>query len=59
MLPGSRQSEIEMMAEVFIETARLVARAAPDVRFLVPLVTRETRAMFEEAVYRCNAHELA
>ncbi len=58
MLPGSRQSEIEMMAEVFIETARLVARAAPDVRFLVPLVTRETRAMFEEAVYRCNAREL-
>jgi lipid-A-disaccharide synthase len=58
VLPGSRQSEIEMMGDAFIETARLIARAVPDVRFLVPLVTRETRTMFEEAVYRCNAHEL-
>jgi len=58
VLPGSRQSEIAMMADAFIETAKLVARAVPDVRFLVPLVTRETRAMFEEAIYRCNAHEL-
>lgn len=58
VLPGSRQSEIEMMAGVFIETARLVARASPDVRFLVPLVTRETRALFEAAVYRCDAREL-
>ena len=58
VLPGSRQSEIEMMAEVFIETAKLIARASPDVRFLVPLVTRETRALFEEAVYRCDAREL-
>ncbi|MGE5791479.1 MAG: lipid-A-disaccharide synthase, partial [Bacteroidota bacterium] len=38
--------------------AKLVARAVPDARFLVPLVTRETRALFEEAVYRCNAQEL-
>jgi lipid-A-disaccharide synthase len=58
VLPGSRISEIEMMAATFIETARLVARAVPDVRFLVPLVTRETRAMFEEAIYRCDAREL-
>ena len=58
VLPGSRQSEIEMMADAFIETAKLVARAVPDVRFLVPLVTRETRTLFEEAVYRRNAHEL-
>ena len=58
VLPGSRQSEIEMMGDTFIETAKLVARAVPDVRFLVPLVTRETRAMFEEAVYRCDAREL-
>jgi lipid-A-disaccharide synthase len=58
VLPGSRQSEIEMMGDAFIETAKLVARAVPDVRFLVPLVTRETRAMFEEAIYRCDAREL-
>lgn len=58
VLPGSRRSEIEMMAEPFIETAKLVARAVPDARFLVPLVTRETRELFEEKVYRCNAQAL-
>jgi len=58
ILPGSRQSEIGMMATPFIEAAKLIARAAPDARFLVPLVTRETRALFEEAVYRCDAREL-
>ena len=59
VLPGSRQSEIEMMARPFIETAKLIARRQPEVRFLVPLVTRETRSLFEEAVYACNARELA
>ncbi len=58
VLPGSRQSEIEMMADPFIETAKLIARVAPDARFLVPLATRETRELFEAAVYRCNAREL-
>jgi len=58
VLPGSRQSEIEMMADVFIEAAKLIARASPEVRFLVPLVTRETRELFEQAVYRRDAREL-
>lgn len=59
LLPGSRQSEIAMMAAPFIETAKLVARRVPEVRFLVPLVTRETRALFEEEVYRREARELS
>jgi lipid-A-disaccharide synthase len=59
VLPGSRQSEIAMMAGPFIETAKLIARRVPDVRFLVPLVTRETRALFEEEVYRRDARELS
>jgi lipid-A-disaccharide synthase len=59
VLPGSRQSEIAMMAGPFIDAARLIARRVPDVRFLVPLVTRETRALFEEEVYRRGARELA
>jgi lipid-A-disaccharide synthase len=58
VLPGSRQSEIEMMAGPFIETAKLVARRVPNVRFLVPLATRETRALFEAALYRHDAREL-
>jgi lipid-A-disaccharide synthase len=59
VLPGSRQSEIAMMAGPFIDTAKLVARRVPEVRFLVPLVTRETRALFEEELYRREARELA
>lgn len=59
LLPGSRQSEIAMMAEPFIESAKLIARRVPEVRFLVPLATRETRALFEEEVYRRDARALA
>lgn len=59
VLPGSRQSEIAMMARPFIETAKLIARRVPEVRFLVPLITRETRALFEEEVYRQDARGLS
>jgi lipid-A-disaccharide synthase len=59
VLPGSRQSEIAMMAGPFIEAAKLIARRVPDVRFLVPLATRATRASFEEEVYRRDARGLA
>jgi lipid-A-disaccharide synthase len=58
VLPGSRQSEIEMMAAPFIEAAKLVARRIPDTRFLVPLVTRETRELFESALHRHDAQHL-
>jgi lipid-A-disaccharide synthase len=58
LLPGSRQSEIALMAGPFIDAARLIARRVPETRFLVPLVTRETRALFEEEVYRRGAREL-
>lgn len=58
LLPGSRQSELQYMAETFIETARLIHRSLPNALFLVPLVTRETRLLFENALYQCNAREL-
>lgn len=58
LLPGSRVSELEQMAALFIETARQVAAAIPDAQFLVPLVNRPTRELFESALYRLEAHEL-
>lgn len=58
MLPGSRQSELHYMAKLFVQTARLIAAASPDVQFLVPLVSRETRNMFEEEMYRANCGDL-
>jgi len=58
LLPGSRRSELRHLAAPFIETARLLCGRYPDARFLVPLATRETRELFESAVYQCGATEL-
>lgn len=52
LLPGSRQSEVGMMAELFIETARLLRERFPQAVFLVPLVSRETRNLFEAALWK-------
>jgi lipid-A-disaccharide synthase len=57
-LPGSRQSEVKHLAHTFIETAKLILLQLPDARFLVPLVSRETRGIFEQALYDCDAQEL-
>ena len=57
MLPGSRAHEVEHLAALFIETASRIAAAVPDAHFLVPLVSRQTREIFEEALYRRTAPE--
>jgi len=57
-LPGSRQSEVKYLARTYIETAKLILQQLPDARFLVPLVSRETRGIFEQALYDCDAQEL-
>jgi len=51
-------SELEEMAEVFIDTAGQIAAAVPDAHFLVPLVNRPTRELFEAALYRRQPGEL-
>lgn len=58
VLPGSRQSELHFMAELFIETAKLLHTRFPSALFLVPLVSRETRIQFEEALWHLGAQEL-
>jgi len=58
-LPGSRQSELQYMADTFIQTAMLVREKWPDAKFLVPLASRETRTLFEEAIYRNHAEGIA
>ncbi len=57
-LPGSRQSELEYMADTFIRTAILLKEKWPDAVFLVPLASRETRTLFEEALYRNHAEDM-
>ncbi len=51
MLPGSRQSEVQQHAALFIKTARLIHASYPHALFLVPLITRETRQIFELALF--------
>jgi len=58
LLPGSRQSEVQYMASTFVHTAKMIAVRQPAVHFLVPLVSRETRAIFEEAIYAADAGSL-
>jgi lipid-A-disaccharide synthase len=58
LLPGSRRSELEQHADLFVRTAQLVAKQVPEARFLVPLTSRATRLQFEEAQYRHDARDL-
>ncbi|WP_018152049.1 lipid-A-disaccharide synthase [Leeia oryzae] len=58
LLPGSRQSEVRQHATLFVRTARKITESVPDALFLVPLMTRETREIFEKACYTEGAGEL-
>ena len=59
MLPGSRRGELEMMADTFVETAKIIReRFLPQAIFVVPLATRDTRLQFEAAIYRQQAGEV-
>jgi lipid-A-disaccharide synthase len=50
LLPGSRVSELEAMAGLFVATAARIAVAHPQIEFLAPMVNRATRTIFESAL---------
>ncbi len=58
MLPGSRQSEARNLGPLFIETIQVLAQRHPDAQFLVPLATRETLEIFQQAVEAAGGREL-
>lgn len=58
ILPGSRMRELEALSALMVETASLLARQEPDLIFLVPLISRETRARFETEIWSQNAQTL-
>lgn len=58
LLPGSRPGELKALAALFIDTVKHLHQARPDARFLIPLVNRETRLLFEQALHRAQATEL-
>ncbi len=58
LLPGSREGELRLLAECFVETARLVRQRLPQALFLVPLATDATRSLFLAAQERLAAADL-
>jgi lipid-A-disaccharide synthase len=58
LLPGSRQSEVTNLSDVFIAAAKQIHAQTPEALFLVPLLTRENRLEFEAALYRQDAAKL-
>lgn len=55
LMPGSRQSELDFHAQLFIETANRLALELPDAFFVVPLTTPATRDRFEAALHQYGA----
>ena len=51
-------NELEMHAELLIDTAQRLNASRPQLRFFVPLATRETRDLFEERLYARGAQNL-
>jgi lipid-A-disaccharide synthase len=49
ILPGSRLSEVSLLAEPMVAAARWLAQRRPGIRFLVPLVNDQVRHRFEAA----------
>ncbi len=58
LLPGSRRSELDMHADLVLQTAAAILAQKPDAHFLVPLTTRPTRERFDAARYRLNLDAL-
>jgi lipid-A-disaccharide synthase len=58
LLPGSRQGEVRQLSHIYIKAAKLILKKYPDACFLVPLASRETRGIFEQALHDCDELEL-
>jgi lipid-A-disaccharide synthase len=58
LLPGSRRSELQYMAQSFVLAAHRFRQEVHEVHFVCPTVTRETRDMFERAVHEQQRTDL-
>ena len=58
LLPGSRRSELHYMADLFVKTARRLLQDLPDVHFICPTASRETRDLFETTLRHYEARAL-
>lgn len=57
LLPGSRLGELRHHADLFVRAALWLSARHPDIRFVVPFMSRETRTLFEQALARHGADE--
>lgn len=55
LLPGSRQGEVTWHAQLLIDSATEISKRIRDVKFLVPLPTRETYDIFSKTLFK-NTH---
>ncbi len=60
LLPGSRQSEVQQHSALLVKTVQLLSQRYENALFLVPLITRETRQIFETERYKLtpDAHNI-
>jgi lipid-A-disaccharide synthase len=58
LLPCSRRSELQYMASAFVLAAHRFRQEVHDVHFVCPMVTRETREMFERAIHENQRTDL-
>jgi lipid-A-disaccharide synthase len=58
LLPGSRRSELEMHTELLLKTVAEIFDSLPEARFVVPLISRETREYFESVQYKLHLESL-
>jgi len=55
LLPGSRSSELNRHADLFVKTAIWLYKRHPNVHFVAPFVSTDTRLIFENALLRQGA----
>lgn len=58
LLPGSRRSELKYMGALFVRAALLLHQALPQVQFVCPTASRDTREQFAEALRTQGGNEL-
>lgn len=51
LLPGSRLSELEYMAAAFVLAAHRFRQEVPEVHFICPMASRQTRDLFEATMH--------
>jgi lipid-A-disaccharide synthase len=58
LLPGSRASELDYHADLFVQTVIAINRTLPHAHFVVPFATSATQRQFESAIKKNGAEKL-